>query len=483
MNADELNPKPAAPVGKTAEMKSAMSRDEIRELAAPGKRSSAGLPVLALLLAALALAAAAWIWWQTGAAQRQQATQLQAQQQQLQAGLQRLEQALASVQDSASQQSGSQSAAQSAAQIKVLSGDLQQRLQAVEARHTANENFRSETSAWTRSAQAAMEDTQARLNAMDERLRTLTAQGAQGDSELQLEEIDYLLRMAQERLQLFGDTRNADRALQLADQQVVAFDNPMFIALRREIAAARQALAATDMPDMVALAAELDKVQDSLATLPFKTSEYESARQASSADTELSWWQRLKNSLAGLVTVRRVADDELVLPALADQQALRQRAWLQIEQARLAALSREQLIYLDALVQAEATITRWFAADNAELKLSLSGLQALQQRNVNPPMPDISGPWTTLRSIRDAGLSPAMVPAQTPAAAPAGANTPGIITPNQSATQAPDEAPDEAAEEALEESVEATGDQLVSESGTDAAADITATIDPVDSDQ
>lgn len=434
MNADDLDPKPAVPEGRTAAMKSAMTRDEIRELAAPGKRPSAGLTMLALLLAALALSVAVLSWWQGGAAQRQLATQLQAQQQQQQTELQSLQQALASVQDAASQQSGSG--------LTDQLRDMQQRLQVLESTQSINESFRNETSAWTRSAQAAMEDTQARLNTVDERLRTLTARSAQGDSELQLEEIDYLLRLAQERLQLFGDTRNADRALQLADQQVVAFDNPMFISLRREIAAARQALAATDVPDMVTLAAEFDKLQDGLATLPFKTSKYETARQASSVEPELSWWQRLKSSLAGLVTVRRVADDELALPALADQQALRQRAWLQIEQARLAALSREQDIYLDALVQAEATVTRWFAADNAEVKLALSGLQALQQRNVDPPMPDISGPWTTLRSIREAGLSPTVVPAQTSSLAPAVSNPPQISDSAGSETGAADEPSD-----------------------------------------
>jgi len=441
-------------------MKSAMSRDEIRELAAPGKRNSTGLTMLALLLAAVALMVAVLFWWQGGAAQRQLATQVQAQHQQQQTELQSLQQALASVQVAASQQSGSQ--------VTVQLGELQQRVQALESTQGADESFRNEASAWTRAAQAAIEDTQARLNAVDERLRTLTARSAQSDSELQLEEIDYLLRLAQERLQLFGDTRNADRALQLADDQVVSFDNPMFIALRREIAAARQALAATDVPDMVTLAAELDKLQDGLATLPFKTSEYEAARQVSSDETELSWWQRLKGSLAGLVTVRRVADDELALPALADQQALRQRAWLQVEQARLAALSREQDIYLDALLQAEATITRWFAADNPEVKLALSGLQALQQRNVDPPMPDISGPWTALHSIREAGLSPSKVPAQASDLAPAVSTPPQISDSAGLETGAADEPSD--------------GPDVVPGEVQDAAEPAAAT-DPVDSEQ
>jgi uroporphyrin-3 C-methyltransferase len=364
----------------------------------PQGRNSAGLNWLALLLAAAALVLAGWMWWQGEQDRSQQQTAWQAQQQLYQDELARLEASLAAAQDSSTRQSSE------------LSSDLQHRLQALEETQNAGEDFRSETSAFSRSAQAALEDSQARLNSLEENLRNLSARSGQSDTQLELEEIDYLLRMAQERLELFGDTRNADRALQLADQQIEAFDNPMFIALRREIAAARQALAAADVPDMIKLGAELDGLQDSLEQLPFRTGVVETASSEpvdAAATTEQPWWERLKATLSSLVTVRRVDDAELAMPVLADQLALRQRAWLQIEQARLAALSREQTLYQDSLAQAEATITRWFAGNDPQVKLAISGLQALQQRNVDPPMPDISAPWTTLRSLREAGLSPA----------------------------------------------------------------------------
>lgn len=409
MNADELEARPAEfPAAGTAAqgVDDQASRSSAKPVpGAPAEkpplhsngRNSSGLIWLALLLAAAALVLAGWMWWQGEQERRQQQTAWQAQQQLYQDELKRLEASLAAAQDSSSRQSTE------------LSSDLQQRLQALEATQSAGEDFRSETSAFSRSAQAALEDSQARLNSLDEKLRNLSARSAQSDTQLELEEIDYLLRMAQERLELFGDTRTADRALQLADQQVQAFDNPMFIALRREIAAARQALAAADVPDMITLGAELDSLQDSLEQLPFRTGVTEAASTESvdtGAAVEQPWWERLKATLSSLVTVRRVDDAELAMPVLADQLALRQRAWLQIEQARLAALSREQAIYQDSLAQAEATISRWFAADDPQVKQAIAGLQTLQQRNVDPPMPDISAPWTTLRSLREAGLSP-----------------------------------------------------------------------------
>ncbi len=394
MNADEFEPNPAdaAVVNKPGHRLSGQANDN--PLAQPAAKRS-GLAALALLFAVLALAAAGWMWWQGKQAQQQQADLWQTQQQVYQDELKRLESTVAALKDSASQQSSA------------LSGNLQQRLQVLESSQQAGEDFRSESSAWSRAAQAALEDSQSRLNAIDEKLRNLSARSAESSTELNLEEVDYLLRMAQERLELFGDTRNADRALQLADQQIVAFDNPMFISLRRDIAAARQALAAADVPEMVTLGAEFDKVQDSLNSLPFRSSEIESVDATAADEAELSWWQRLKNVLSGLVTVHRVDEAELAMPVLADQLALRQRAWLQVEQARLAALRGEQDIYQESLAQAQITLGRWFAADNAQVRQTLGTLQALQQRQVDPPMPDISGPWTTLRSIREAGLSAA----------------------------------------------------------------------------
>jgi len=361
-----------------------------------GKRTGGGMAWLAVLLALFALAAAAWLWWQDSQSRQQQADQWRAEQQVYLDELKRLESALANLQSAGNQTSAD------------LTGDLQRRLEVLESNRDSGESFRTETAAWNRAAQAALEESQARLAAVDERLKNLSARSAESSTELELEELDYLLRMAQERLQLFGDTRTADRALRLADQQVQSFDNPMFIGLRREITAARQALTAADLPDMVALSAELDKVQESIAGLPFLASGNNGDPQASNAGPEVHWWDRLKNALSGLVTVRRIDENELAIPALADQQALRQRAWLELEQARLAALRREQDIYQASLAQAGETIDRWFDNDDAQVKLALTSIAALSQRNVNPELPDISGPWTVLNSIRQAGLSPAV---------------------------------------------------------------------------
>jgi uroporphyrin-3 C-methyltransferase len=419
VNADESEQK-AAESFNTSSAPSADKLESTVSSPASGSSFSVLLVWTALLLAAIAVLVASWMWWQGRQAQQAlqaQTGQWQTQLQQQQDELKKLEAALAAVKSSASQQS------------TAVSDDLQQRLQmleaAAESAGQASNDFRAESSAWNRSAQAALEDTQARLNAVDERLRGVAARSADADAELELEEIDYLLRMAQERLQLFGDSRNADRALQLADQQVLAFDNPMFIALRREIAAARQALAATDQVDMVALGAELDSLQDSLANLPFRISGAESVPSSSATNVtgaESPWWDKLKKTLSGLVTVRRVDEAELAMPALADQQALRQRAWLQMEQARLAALSREQTLYQDSLSGAQATISRWFASEDPQVQQTLSSLKALQLRHVDPPMPDISGPWTTLQSLRNAGLSPTASPPDTaPVTSPASA--------------------------------------------------------------
>ena len=64
-------------------------------------------------------------------------------------------------------------------------------------------------------------------------------------------EIDFLLRVANERLQLFSDPLAADLALQAADVQIEALDDPMYLSVRQRIASSRQALAAVPRIDRV----------------------------------------------------------------------------------------------------------------------------------------------------------------------------------------------------------------------------------------
>ena len=79
-----------------------------------------------------------------------------------------------------------------------------------------------------------------------------------------------MLRLANERLKLFADPAAADAALEVADLHLAALDNPMYVGVRQEIAAARRALATIDLPDYLDLAHRLDRVQEAIPGLSFR---------------------------------------------------------------------------------------------------------------------------------------------------------------------------------------------------------------------
>ncbi|MEJ8567273.1 uroporphyrinogen-III C-methyltransferase [Elongatibacter sediminis] len=408
--------------------------DTAKESAASGSSDGArrkspgrGLAVLALLLALGAAAASGWLWWTdfqaAGEGARRQADEadrigeLEAR---LDQRLQRLQSDLAAASDS-----------DGSAQLAALDG----RLRRLEEDASEARAFRAERTAWARTLQASLEGTNARLSGLESRLDAVAARGLDAQAEADLAELDYLLRLAQERLELFRDVRTADRALALADAHVAAFDNPLFSGLRREIAAARREIAVIDLPDPAVLDRELDGVQDRLARLPFRGEAGVSGD--SSAANEDGWWARLKSALSGLVTVRRTSDESELLPALADQTLIRQRAWLEIERVRLAAMRHDAAVFESALERARATIQRWFEPDDRHTRAVLQALESAAQLDVDPPLPDIGAPWAALRAMRGAGVAaPAVNQAQPPGAGPgeAGAGNGAVEDPADSGT-------------------------------------------------
>ena len=69
----------------------------------------------------------------------------------------------------------------------------------------------------SRTLQTAAEAMQARLLAAEASVTGLSSRELDAGGELDLDEVDYLLRLANERLKLFADPRAADDALEVAD--------------------------------------------------------------------------------------------------------------------------------------------------------------------------------------------------------------------------------------------------------------------------
>ena len=352
--------------------------------------SGKAIAFLALLLALVAVSATGWQWWQTQLADPNEATQKQSLDR-LQAAQQQLATSVASIKDQLDTAESPIDAAEFSSR--------QERLKVVESHIAGLRGQSGEDKASISAMQGSVRSLEQRLSAAESGLVSVAASNQNSSVELEIAEIDFLLRAANERLQLFSDPLAADLALRAADVQMEALNDPMFLSVRQRIASARQTLATVPRVDRVQLSARLTDLQSKVPGLPFR-GEDESLPEPELQETT-GWWDSFKQTLSSLVTVRRRVPEEQSLLSLDDKDYLRQGLWLQLESARLALMRNDSSVYLESLDRVHNTAEQFFRNDTTEVEKLILEISALKQIIVAPEMPDISAPWTQLRQLRD----------------------------------------------------------------------------------
>jgi uroporphyrin-3 C-methyltransferase len=372
---------------------------------APPPRRGSFLSFLALLIALAALSGTTWMWWQDATGRGQEEERVLAEVARLDSSDSELSLKIRQVRD----------------ELEALPvGEVGPRVEALERRLESDlteverlEKTVNEQLAISRSLQMAGAVMQDRLSAAETALSGLATRDLDAGGELDLSEVDYLLRLANERLKLFYDPVAADATLELADMHLAALDDPIYLSVRQDIAAARRELAALELPDFFAISNELDSIQESVAGLPFKGQE---APAVSPEDpSSEGWWEKLKGVFAGLVTVRRSTDQEDQRISLEDKDYVRQRLWLQLEISHLALMRRDQEAFRHSLSRVQETMDAWFEPSSASFRELSGKIASLGEQEIRVEVPDISKPWSTLRQVRSLrSLPPAAVPAEEP---------------------------------------------------------------------
>jgi len=358
--------------------------DPFEKPSAPPRRAGVALGGLALLVALAVAGWNGWLWWQDRSATSEAAdlSGVLARLQDDQAGL---------LQDQAEQ-------SRRLATLERLGLDegLDRLDQAIEEARSVAGSDRARLA----SLEEALAGIGDRLDGVESRLAALVVRGESPRQGLELAEVDYLLRSANERLRLYGDQRTADRALELADEQLAAMDDPVYLSVRQAIAAARGALEDVQRPDPIALTETLGRLQSRVPALPFP-GEVVVTTAAGTTDTveDPGVWARFKAAMGDVVTVRKRAGDEVPV-SLGDEDYVRQGLWLQLESARLALLREDDEAFRAALDRARSTTATWFDDDAVSVERFLADLERLQATSLVVDFPDISEPWTRLQGIR-----------------------------------------------------------------------------------
>ena len=219
--------------------------------------------------------------------------------------------------------------------------------------------------------------------------------GATDRADWLLAEVQYLLRLANQRLIMADDSVAAKALLISADGILVELQDVSLHDVRAAVAAdlaAVRAIPTRDIQGMYLDLAALIEQADNLVIFQLP----EDASRAPLEPAE-NWRGRLQQGyeealikLSDYVIIRR---RDVPIDALMDPQwegLVRQNLRMLLEQAQVALLSANQVLFRESLARANHWVTEFFAADEAAAKALAEALQALGKKDISVEMPDIS---------------------------------------------------------------------------------------------
>ncbi|MFN2330980.1 MAG: uroporphyrinogen-III C-methyltransferase [Halomonas sp.] len=216
-------------------------------------------------------------------------------------------------------------------------------------------------------------------------------------------EAAYLLRLANQRLQLERDVTGAAALLRTADDRLREADNPALVPIRREIASELAALDAVPRVDRTGLWLSLNAQQQQIARQPLSQEIEEITVRSGMEEAPTGNWQnqlsRFGQELKELVTIRH-HDAELEALITPEQESyLRQSVRLVLEQSQLALLKEEQGLYEASLDKALTLINGYYDTSASGVQSVVERLAELKAQAIRPELPDISGSQQALATF------------------------------------------------------------------------------------
>lgn len=266
-----------------------------------------------------------------------------------------------------------------------------------------------------REQQARLTEQQARLNEQQLRISEQQARSAEQQRRLgelsaedqrawQLAEIRYLLRLANQRLIMAGDTQSAEALLRSADNTLRELDDADLHALRAAVAADLAAVRAIPKLDIQGLYLRVEALmREADALVLFELPERAVATEPPRAE---DWQARLAQGYAAAVAKLSeyivVSRRDVPVEALMDPQyesLVRQNLRMLLEQAQAAMLSGNALLYRKSLERAEGWVTQFFKEDERSAQAMAEELRRLRDERVAVSRPDLGASLAALDAV------------------------------------------------------------------------------------
>jgi len=222
-----------------------------------------------------------------------------------------------------------------------------------------------------------------------------------------LAEIDYLLRIAHQRIAVARDIEGAIAALKGADLRIEQLGDLNLFNIRKQLASDIASLNAIHRADVNGISLALDQVIAYLPELPFKSAKEEIKIQFSENAAVEKPKSEDKTFVDSVIeTVKQIGDIKVhqrsiqAASSAEQQNSIEQLLRTYILGARLAALRFDQIQFLHEINQASEIIRLHYdEGDNRiqELQKMLLDYSALQ---LSPNLPELTKAWTLLQDVK-----------------------------------------------------------------------------------
>ncbi len=218
-------------------------------------------------------------------------------------------------------------------------------------------------------------------------------------ADVMLADAEYLLTVANQKLNLTGDVASALDALAAADALLRQSGDPSVYKVREALARELAALKKVQAPDPVGVSARILALEDRIHTLPLflphmgKVSKTESPKEQTSEDLVDQW----KN----ILTIRRRHTERPVEAILTPEEveAIRHALVLKLETARFAAVRGQPELYRSSLEAAVKWVGRHFQTKEGKVREFIDELNDLIRQPVAVEFPEIGASLKLLRHL------------------------------------------------------------------------------------
>lgn len=303
---------------------------------------------------------------------------------------------------------------------------LQSQLSTVNSEMTGKDNHFNQTLAdFSKLHEEHLETARKEL---ETQIITLQRQLSKTRGDWLLADAEYMLTVANQRLNLLGDVYTARQALESADQRLRESGYAPIYKIREQIAKEIALLVAIEATDIVGFYAELQRMQESVENLAVflphagKQSDTTSNSAATTNENELpqGFLGSIARALKGYVVLRNTSQPVNSILTPEEAVFIKQQMKVRLEMIKMALVQQNDTLLTTSVADAQQWLKTNFAEDAATRQL-YTDLERLGQTPIRSQYPDISNSLKQLKEFNQVHRVEPEKPApqQPPAEAPA----------------------------------------------------------------